>query len=71
LRLASQFSLHRCKIISLTNSENSSLAKIADFNLSYHMPLIRVNGGFDITTQVPVLYILETIGRQLAQYLPK
>ncbi|AIX72652.1 MAG: MurR/RpiR family transcriptional regulator [Mixta calida] len=69
LRLASQFSLHRCKIITITNSETSSLAKLADFNISCHMPLIRMNGGFDITTQVPTLYIIESIGRKLASRL--
>ena len=56
LRLASQFSLHRCKIITITNSETSSLAKLADFNISCHMPLIRMNGGFDITTRADALY---------------
>ncbi|QKJ88533.1 Transcriptional regulator [Paramixta manurensis] len=71
LRLASQFSLHRCKIITITNSENSSLARMADFNLSYHMPQIRMSGEYDITTQVPVIYILETIGRKLASQLPE
>lgn len=69
LRLASQFSLHRCKIITITNSETSSLAKLADFNISCHMPLIRMKGGFDITTQVPTLYIIESIGRKLASRL--
>jgi DNA-binding MurR/RpiR family transcriptional regulator len=71
LRLASQFSLHCCKIITITNSENSSLAKLADFNISYHMPLIRMNGGLDITTQVPTIYIIESIGRKLASRLAK
>ncbi|MFD1803791.1 MurR/RpiR family transcriptional regulator [Mixta tenebrionis] len=71
LRLASQFSLHRCKIITITNSENSSLAKLADFNISYHMPLIRMHGGLDITTQVPTIYIIESIGRKLASRLAK
>lgn len=65
LRLASQFSQHQCKTLSITNNESCSLAKISDFNLSYHVPLIRMADNFDITTQVPVIYILEAIGRQL------
>lgn len=69
LRLASQFSLHHCKIISITNSETSSLAKMADFNLSYHMPQIRLADRYDITTQVPVIYILETLGRKISSRL--
>lgn len=69
LRLATQFSLHHCQVISVTNNDNSSLARMADFNLSYHMPQLRMAGEYDVTTQVPVLYILETMGRQLASQL--
>lgn len=34
LRFASQFSLHHCKVLSVTSHEHSRLAKLADFNLS-------------------------------------
>ena len=34
LRFASQFSLHHCKVLSVTSHEYSRLAKLADFNLS-------------------------------------
>lgn len=34
LRFASQFSLHNCKVLSVTSHEHSRLAKMADFNLS-------------------------------------
>lgn len=65
IRIASQFSLQNCKIISLTNSENSTLARMADLNISYHMPPILLEGHYNITTQIPVLYIIETIGKKL------
>ncbi len=65
LRLASQFSLHRCQTLAITHSENSSLAKMSDFTLAYHVPIISLNDNYDITTQVPVMYILEAIGRLL------
>ncbi|NIF60314.1 MurR/RpiR family transcriptional regulator [Enterobacter sp. Ap-916] len=65
LRFASQFSLHHCKVMSVTSHENSSLAKLADFNISWHIPPVRIAGVYDITTQIPVIYILETIGRRL------
>lgn len=67
LRFASQFSLHHCKIISITNHDNCSLAKMADFNLSYHVPQEKLPDRYDITTQVPVIYILETLGRYIAR----
>ncbi len=65
LRLASQFSLRRCQIMAITHSESSSLAKMSDFTLAYHVPVIRLSDNYDITTQVPVMYILEAIGRLL------
>lgn len=65
LRLASAFSLRRCQILAITHSEQSALAKMSDFTLAYHVPLIRLNDNYDITTQVPVMYILEAIGRLL------
>ncbi|MBJ3815888.1 MurR/RpiR family transcriptional regulator [Shimwellia pseudoproteus] len=67
LRFASQFSLHNCKVMSITSHDNSALARLADFNLSWHIPQTRVGGVYDITTQIPVIYILETLGRKLAK----
>ena len=69
LRFAGQFSLHRCKVLSITSHEQSRLAKLADFNLSWHISPIRIGGVYDITTQIPVIYILETLGRKLAKKL--
>lgn len=67
LRFASQFSLHNCKVLSVTSYEHSRLAKMADFNLSWHVPQTRIAGVYDITTQIPVIYILESLGRKLAK----
>lgn len=69
LRFASQFSLHHCKVMSITSHEHSRLAKLADFNLSWHFPQTRIGGVYDITTQIPVVYILESLGRKLAKKL--
>jgi len=69
LRFATQFSLHNCKVLSVTSHEQSRLAKLADFNLSWHAPQTRIAGVYDITTQIPVIYILESLGRKLAKKL--
>ena len=69
LRFASQFaSLHHCKVLSITSHEHSRLAKLADFNLRM-FPQTRIAGVYDITTQIPVIYILESLGRKLAKKL--
>jgi Transcriptional regulators len=52
-------------IMSVTNHSQSTLSAMSDWNISYNMKRIRVNGGFNATTQVPVLFILEAIARRL------
>ncbi len=69
LRFASQFSLHNCKVMTITSHEHSRLAKLADFNISWHAPQMRIAGVYDVTTQIPVIYILESLGRKLANKL--
>jgi len=69
LRFASQFSLHNCKVMTITSHEHSRLAKLADFNISWHAPQMRIAGVYDVTTQIPVIYILESLGRILAKKL--
>jgi DNA-binding MurR/RpiR family transcriptional regulator len=50
------------KIISITNSKNSTLAKMSDLNISYYVQSQK-NKIYDVTTQLPVLYIIETIAK--------
>jgi len=57
------------EILRFASHEHSALAKLADFNLSWHIPQTRISGGYDLTTQIPVIYILETLGRKLAKKL--
>ena len=59
-----QLKKDNCKIISITNSENCTIAKLSDLNIPYYTPREHV-GNIDITTQVPVLYILETLAKKL------
>lgn len=51
-------------VISITNSENCTIAKISDLNISYYVQREKI-GISDITTQIPVLYIIESIGKRL------
>ncbi|BDH44695.1 transcriptional regulator [Salmonella enterica subsp. enterica serovar Choleraesuis] len=67
LHLASQFSKFEAQILSVTSHEHSSLAKLADFNISWHLAPERLAEGYDITTQIPVMYIIESLGRRLVK----
>jgi DNA-binding MurR/RpiR family transcriptional regulator len=55
------------KIISITNNKFSTIAKISDLNIPYYVTeefLEKAN----ITTQVPVVYILESMAREIYKF---
>lgn len=66
IRLAGRFKEHQCRLISITNTSGSTLARMSDQNLSYHVAERKVEEEYNITTQVPVVFLLETIGRRLS-----
>lgn len=47
-------------IISITGDETSPIAKMSRYTLNYHEQLARHN-GYDLSSQVPVMYIIEGI----------
>jgi DNA-binding MurR/RpiR family transcriptional regulator len=59
------FPAHNSKILSITNQPNSTISKMSDWNISYNMNMQRVNGGFNATSQVPVLFLIEVLARRL------
>jgi len=54
------------KIISITNNKLSTVAKISDLNISYYVTEEFIEEA-NITTQVPVVYILESLAREIYQ----
>lgn len=66
LKLAERFKRHNCKIFSITNGTTCTLAKMSDYHLAYFVSKRLVQDEYNITTQVPVIYLLETIGRRLS-----
>ena len=52
------------KIIAVTNSGASTLAKLADLTIAYFMPEIK-HASLNLTMQVPVVYLIELIGHRL------
>ncbi|MDR0300421.1 MAG: MurR/RpiR family transcriptional regulator [Streptococcaceae bacterium] len=57
------------KLVAITNNSSSTLAKMADYNFSYNMLDERAiqEEHIQLTTQLPVLAILETLARQAYQ----
>lgn len=64
LSLANQMKERGSVLITITNSPDSILAKLSDCNIFYRVPKIMA-GDTNITTQVPVIYILEMLARKL------
>ncbi|MGM9926778.1 MAG: MurR/RpiR family transcriptional regulator [Bacillus sp. (in: firmicutes)] len=58
------------KIVSITNNEYSTIAKMADTNISYYMTEQKI-GNANITTQVPVIYMLEALAQQVYSIMKK
>ncbi|MGX7351858.1 RpiR family transcriptional regulator [Enterococcus canis] len=60
------FKRYGAKTMSITNQENSTIARLADHNISYYMPEIIHGREHDInlTTQTPVIALLEILAQQ-------
>lgn len=65
IKLSEHFKIHGCRLISITNKGACTLAKMSDFNLSYYVTERKVRDEYNITTQLPVIYLIETIGRMI------
>lgn len=65
VRLAGRFMEHNCRLVSITNGSANVLAKMSDYNLAYYVSKQMSRKEYNITTQVPVLYLLEALGRRL------
>lgn len=55
------------KIISITNSQHCTVAKLSDVNIPYYVTEEKYKKS-NITTQIPVMYILESIAREVNKH---
>lgn len=65
-----EFKQNKVKVLSITNNESSTVARLADHNLSYYMPEEHstvYDPAINLTTQVPVIVLIEI----LAHYASK
>ena len=64
ITIVSQLQERGSRLISITNNANSVLARMADCNISYHVAEALVNER-NVTTQIPVIYIIEMLAKKL------
>ncbi|WP_125764194.1 MurR/RpiR family transcriptional regulator [Companilactobacillus hulinensis] len=60
LQQAKYYKEHGASTIALTANSYSTLNQVVDFSLSYDIPQVR-KGHINVTTQVPMVYMLEQI----------
>lgn len=65
IQLANRFKEHNSQIIAITNKASSTLSKLSDLTLSYFVSEKVTENKYNITTQVPVLFLIEAIGKRL------
>lgn len=63
------FKRYGAKVLSITNEENSTIAKMADYNISYYMPESESPNEkyLNMTTQVPVVTLIEILAHQVSR----
>ena len=64
INILNKLKMEHCSILSITNSENCTVAKLSDLNIAYYIHQEKL-GISDITTQLPVMFIIETIAKKL------
>lgn len=67
LMRAGEYQRHHAKIVAITNQEQSPLSQVADLTISYFMPDTNHNPTGKMTTQIPVVYLLETIAQRFTE----
>lgn len=65
IELINRFKMNKCNILSITNQSNCTISQMSDWNISYDMDIHEANGGYNATTQVPVLFIIEALAARI------
>lgn len=56
-----------CTMVAITSDANSTLAKMSDYILEYDVDIRRVNRHEDLTSQIPCLFLIETLSEAVSQ----
>lgn len=63
-----RFKERGCTVVSITNSENCTIARMSDYNIAYYITYRRIK-IYDVTSQIPAVCIIESVGKKLYRYL--
>lgn len=68
IRHLQRFKAQGCTVISVTNSENCTIARMSDYNIAYYITYRKIK-IYDVTSQLPAICIIDRIGKKLYHYL--
>ena len=64
IRHTTRFKEQNCQILSITNTENCTIAKISDYNMAYYITYMKI-ADYDVTSQLPAMSIAERLGKKI------
>jgi len=62
---------HNTKVLTITNKPDSTIDKMADASIYYYVKDIVLPQTYNISSQVPVIYIIERLAKELHNYNKK
>lgn len=65
VQLTHDLKQRNCRIISITNTENSTIAQLSDLTLSYYITMRRDADYVDFTSQAPAAIVCESLARRV------
>lgn len=65
VQLTNYLKQRSCHIISITDTENSTVAQLSDLNLSYYITMRRDMDYVDFTSQAPAVILCESLARRV------
>ncbi|MGC6768682.1 MurR/RpiR family transcriptional regulator [Enterococcus sp. LJL128] len=74
VKMVSDFKRSNATVLSITNDENSTIARLADYNISYYMPeekSVYADPYINLTTQIPVIALIELLAHQVGKQLSR
>ena len=69
VKIANGLKRSGCRIISITNTEQCTISRLSDVNLAYYITMLRDEDGVDYTSQIPVMYMVEALGKKIRERL--
>lgn len=71
VRMVNGLKKAKCGIVSITNTEQSTVARLSDVNLSYYITMQRGEDKLDYSSQVPAVCLTEILGKKVRNRLAK